>query len=71
MWKSPRVEVYQEEEADEARQLELDLVEEARVNALTQSARYLQGVRRDHDRNIQQRFFNIGDLVLRRIQDET
>ena len=44
MWRSPRVEAYQEGEADEARQLELDSVEEARVNALTQSARYLQGI---------------------------
>ena len=71
MWKSPRLEACQEGEADEARQLELDSVEEARVNALTQLARYLQGVRRYHDRNVQQRSFNIGDLVLRRIQDET
>ena len=71
MWISPRVEAYQEGEEDEARQLELDSVEEARVNSLTQSARYLQGVRRYHDRNVQQRSFNIGDLVLRRIQDET
>ena len=71
MWKSPRVEAYQEGEADKARQLELDSVEEARVNALTQSARYLQGVRRYHDRNIQQRSFNVGDLVLCRIQNET
>src|SRR6185436_20975904 len=71
MWRSSRVEAYQEGEADEARQLELDSVEEARINALTQSARYLQGVRCYHDRNVQQRSFNIGDLVLRRIQDET
>jgi len=71
MWKSPRVEAYQEGEVDEARQLELDSVEEARINVLTQSARYLQGVRRYHDRNVQQISFNIGDLVLRRIQDET
>ena len=71
MWKSPRVEAYQEGEADEARQLELDSVEEARINALTQSARYLQEVRHYHNRNVQQRSFNVGDLVLRRIQDET
>ena len=71
MWKSPRVEAYQEGEADEARQIELDSVEEARVNTLTQSARYLQGVRRYHDCNVQQRCFNIGDLVLCQIQDET
>jgi ribonuclease HI len=41
MWKSPRVEMYNEGEADEARQLELDSVEEARCTALVQSARYL------------------------------
>ena len=71
MWKSPRVEAYQEGEANEAWQLEFDSVEEVRINALTQSARYLQGVRHYHDRNVQQRSFNIGDLVLWRIQDET
>ena len=49
MWRSPRVEAYQEGEADETRQHELDTVEEARINALTQSARYFQGVRRYHD----------------------
>jgi hypothetical protein len=38
MWKSPRVEMYNEGEADEARQLELDSVEEARCTALVQSA---------------------------------
>ena len=68
--RSPRVEAYHEGEADEARQLELDIVKEARINAITQSARYLQGVRRYHDRNVQQRSFSIGDLVLQRIQDE-
>jgi hypothetical protein len=52
MWKSPRVEMYKEGEVDEARQLELDSVEEARCSALVQSARYLQGIRRYHDRNI-------------------
>ena len=52
MWKSPRVEAYQEGEVDETRQLELDSVEEARINVLTQSASYLQGVRRYHDRNV-------------------
>jgi hypothetical protein len=57
MWKSPRVEMYNEGEADEARQLELDSVEEARCTALVQSARYLQGIRRYHDRNVRERSF--------------
>jgi hypothetical protein len=63
--------MYKEGEADEARQLELDSVEEARCSALVQSARYLQGIRRYHDRNIKERSFSIGDLVLRRVQDES
>jgi hypothetical protein len=63
--------MYSEGEADEAQQLELDSVEEARCTALVQSARYLQGIRRYHDRNIRERSFSVGDLVLRRIQDES
>jgi hypothetical protein len=70
MWKSPRVEMYNEGEADEARKLELDSVEEARCTALVQSARYLQGIRRYHDHNVRERSFSISDLVLRCIQDE-
>jgi hypothetical protein len=44
MWKSPRVEMYNEGEADEARQLVLDSVEEAHCTTLVQSARYLHGI---------------------------
>jgi hypothetical protein len=71
MWKSPRVEMYNEGKADEARQLELDSIEEARCTALVQSARYLQGIRRYHNHNVRERSFSIGDLVLCRIQDES
>jgi hypothetical protein len=53
MWKSPRLEMFEEGEADSARHLELDSTEEIRCNALMQSARYLQGVCRYHDRNVQ------------------
>jgi len=52
MWQSARVEIYQEGEANEARKMELDSVEEARCNALVQSTRYLQGVHRYHDLNV-------------------
>jgi hypothetical protein len=46
-------------------------VEEARCTALLQTARYLQGIRRYHDRNVRERSFNVGELVLRRILDES
>jgi hypothetical protein len=71
MWKSPKVEMYNEGEVDEARQLELDSIKEARCTALVQLARYLQGIWRYHNRNMRERSFNIDDLVLRRIQDES
>ena len=71
MWKSPRLEMYDSTEADGSRQLEVDSLDEMRCNALLRSTRYLQNMRRYHDRNIQTRSFNIGDMVLRRIQDET
>jgi hypothetical protein len=71
MWQSPQLKMYEEGEADDARHLEIDSVEEVRCNILLQSVRYLQGVHHYHDRNVQERSFNIGELVLRHIQDET
>jgi hypothetical protein len=59
--------MYNDGEADEARQLDLDSVEEARCTALVQSARYLQGIRRYNDRNVREWSFSIGDMVLCRI----
>jgi hypothetical protein len=37
MWQSPRLEMYEEGEADDARHLELDSAEEVRCNVLLQS----------------------------------
>jgi hypothetical protein len=67
MWKSPRLEMFEEGEADTARHLELDSAEEIKYNILFQSAHYLQGVCRYHNRNVQRHSFNVGDMVLRRI----
>ena len=41
IWMSPRIEQYDEGEAEYTRRLELDSTEEVRVNATLQSARYL------------------------------
>jgi hypothetical protein len=57
--------MFEEGKADTARHLKLDSAEEIRCNALLQSARYIQGVHRYHDRNVQRRSFNVGDMVLR------
>jgi hypothetical protein len=69
MWDSPTVEQYDEGISEESRRVDIDELEEARCTALVQSARYLEGIRRYHDRNVKERSFNVGDLVLRRIQN--
>jgi hypothetical protein len=69
MWDSPAVEQYDEGVSEDSRRVDIDGLEEARCAALIQSARYLEGIRRYHDRNVKERSFNVGDLVLRRIQN--
>jgi hypothetical protein len=54
--------------SEDSRRVDIDSLAEARCAALVQSARYLEGIRRYHDRNVKERSFNVGDLVLRRIQ---
>jgi hypothetical protein len=62
------VEHYNEGVSEDSRRVDIDGLEEARCTALVQSARYLEGIRRYHDRNVKERSF-ISDLVLRRIQN--
>jgi hypothetical protein len=67
MWDLPAVQHYDEGISEDSRQVDIDVLEEARCAALVQSARYLEGIRRYHDRNVKERSFNVRDLVLRRI----
>jgi hypothetical protein len=69
MWDSPIVEQYDEGISEDSRRVDIDGLEEARCAALVQSARYLEGIQRYHDRNVKECSFNFGDLVLRRIQN--
>jgi hypothetical protein len=66
---SPAVEQYDEGISEGSRRVDIDGLEEARCAALVQSARYLEGIRCYHDRNVNERSFNVGDLVLRCIQN--
>jgi hypothetical protein len=50
------------------RKVDLDSIEEHRVAALMRHTRYEQQLRCYHDRNMRERSFNVGDLVLRHIQ---
>src|SRR5437764_13866435 len=68
---SPRVRNFNEKLSEESRLADLDQLEEARDVAAIQSAIYLQGLRRYHDRNVRGRAFSIIDLVLRKVQKRT
>nr|ABA95029.1 retrotransposon protein, putative, Ty3-gypsy subclass [Oryza sativa Japonica Group] len=67
-FESLRFRNFREERYDEDRVDDLHRLEEVREAALIRSARYLQGLRRYHNRNVRSRAFLVGDLVLRKIQ---
>jgi hypothetical protein len=69
MWDSPAVEQYNEGISEDSRRADINGLEEARCAALVQPARYLEGIRRYHDRNVKERSFHVGDLALCRIQN--
>ena len=62
---APRVELFSEEEAEQARQDSVNLLEEESEMALIRSTIYQQDLRRFHARNVRGRAFQEGDLVLR------
>jgi hypothetical protein len=69
MWDLSAVEQYDEGISEDSRRVDIDGLEEACCAALIQSDRYLEGIRCYHDRNVKERSFNVGDLVLRRIKN--
>jgi hypothetical protein len=65
---APRIQHYEEGTTEETCKVDLDNIEEHHVATLMRHTRYEQQLRRYHDRNMRERSFNMGDLVLRRIQ---
>ena len=61
---SPRVAAYDKDDAEESRQLSVDLAEEARELAAQRSAIYQQNLRRYHSHRVRHRSFKEGNLVL-------
>ena len=55
---------YNEENSDQARFIELDSLEEERLVTCVRTAKYLGGLRRYYNRNVNDRFFVVRDLVL-------
>ena len=65
---SPRVTMYTEADAKEARENSVNLLEEGRLLALSRSAIYQQSLHRYYNRKVKPRSFLKGYLVLRLIQ---
>ena len=65
---SPRVHAYSEGEQEHQRRDDVDYLEERRRRSAVRAARYQQSLRRYHLRHVRARSFEVGDLVLRRIQ---
>ena len=65
---SPRVCAYDEQGNEASLEDAMDQIDEARDVALLKSATYQQALRRYHSRHIRGRAFEVGDLVLRRVQ---
>jgi hypothetical protein len=64
---APRIQFYEEGEAEQTRRIDLDNLKEQRLTAVMRQARHNQQLLFYHDRNVRETSFNIGDLVLRRI----
>jgi hypothetical protein len=65
---APQIQFYEEGEAELTRRIDLDSLEEQRLTAVMRQARHDQQLRLYHGRNVQETSFNVGDLILRRIQ---
>jgi hypothetical protein len=62
---SPRIENFDQSTADNTRELEINCMEEKRLNSCLRTAKYLAAIKRYHNRNVKDRSFVVGDLVLR------
>ena len=62
-----RVMKYQDEENEEQLHLNLDLIDEMRMDAEQRTARYKSLMTRQYNAMVKPRRFNIGDLVLKRV----
>src|SRR5215216_4450142 len=62
---APRVSAYDEDDDEESRRLDVDLLEEERILARQRSAIYQQKLRSYHSRRVRHRSFKEEDLVLR------
>ena len=68
---SYQVENYNEDKNEEARRLQLDLVDEVRATTEQRLARYQNLMLKHYNSNVRHKDFQVGDLVLRRVMGAT
>jgi hypothetical protein len=64
VFQSPRVKNHDEKRSNEARELKVNCTKELRLDTYARTAKYLEGLCRYYNRNVKDRFFMVGDLVL-------
>jgi len=62
---SPRVKHFDQSSADHARELKINCTEERRLASCLRTAKYLEAIRRYYNKNVKDRSFVVGDLVLK------
>jgi hypothetical protein len=64
-FRSLRVENFDEDRSDESRELEVNCSKERRLDSYVRSAKYLVVLCKYYNKNVKERFFVVGDLVLK------
>jgi hypothetical protein len=64
-FRSPCVENFDADRSEEARELEVNCSEERQLDSCVRTAKYLAVLRKYYNRNVQERFFMVEDLVLK------
>ena len=64
-FRSAWVENFDEDKANEVRELEVNSAEEKRLDSCVRTAKYLAVLCRYYNKNVKERFFVVGDLVLK------
>ncbi len=67
---STRVQKYSDEDQEEQRYDDVNLLEKHRKRVVVRAASYQQALRRYHEKRIRARTLSIGDYVLRRVQSQ-
>ena len=62
---TPKVEHFDQSSADHARELEINCTEEKRLASCLRTTKYLEAMRRYYNKNVKDRSFLVGDLVLK------